>query len=140
MHFQFYFFLLWVQIEGEPEDKEQQKRTYSEDEKVQEAEQSGRPAASGKQCSRAGRVKRTARWAIRRELSEQIWSRRANVESKACQLTRKAGPTNNSRHQRAEIVNCARVGAIDLKSGAKTKTTTGCSKTRALTKRVPFRI
>ena len=42
MHFQFYFFLLWVQIEGEPEDKEQHKRKYAEDEKIQKAEQNGR--------------------------------------------------------------------------------------------------
>ena len=98
------------------------------------------PATSSEQCSRACRDKRTARRAIRRELSEQMSPRGANVESKACQFARKAGPTSNSHHQRTKIVNRARVRAINLKSGVKTKATTVRSKARALTKRVPFRI
>ena len=122
------------QIKGEPEDREHRRQ------KAEGRTRRANPAASSEQCSRACRDKRTARRAIRRELSEQMSPRGANVESKACQLTRKAGPTRNSHNQRAEIVNSARVGAINLKSGIKTKTTTGCSKTRALTKRVPFRV
>ena len=79
-------------MKGEPEDSEQQRI------QVRRPHKRANPAASGEQCSRACRDKRTARRAIRRELSEQMSSRGANVESKACQLTRKAGPTNSSRH------------------------------------------
>ena len=135
LYFSIFSFFFRGQMKGEPEDSEQQRII-----KVRRPHKRANPAASGEQCSRACRDKRTARRAIRRELSEQMSPRGANVESKACQLARKAGPTTNRPNQRAEIVNCARVGAINLKSGIKTKATTGCSKTRALAKRVPFRI
>ena len=60
--------------------------------------------ASNEQCSRACRDQRTARWAIRRELPEQMPTRGADVESEARQFSGKAGPLRNSSNQRAEIV------------------------------------
>ena len=62
------------------------------------------PTASSEQCSRACRDQRKARWAIRRELPEQMSTRGADVESKARQFSGKACPLRNSSNQRAEIV------------------------------------
>ena len=139
MHFQFFFLLSGADRrraggQGAPKEK------YAEDEKYKGRTKPANPAASSEQCSRACRDKRTARRAIGRELSKQMSPRGANVKSKTCQLARKAGATSNSRYQRAEIVNSAWGRTINLKSGVKTKTTTGSSKTRALTKSVPFRV
>ena len=134
----FKFYLLF--FEGRSKESQRTRKKSSRREKAEGRANRANPAASSEQCSRACRDKRTARRAIRRELSEQMSSRGANVKSKACQLARKAGATSNSRYQRAEIVNSAWGRTINLKSGVKTKATTGSSKTRALTKSVPFRV
>ena len=63
------------------------------------------PTNSTEQSSRARRNERTARLAIRRELPEQMAAKGPDVESEACQLTRKAGRPRRSSQQGAEIIN-----------------------------------
>ena len=67
-------------------EKEQQEKKGTR-EKAKGRTPSASPATLKKQSSRARRGKRAARWAIRKELPEQMPASRADVKSKAHKLT-----------------------------------------------------
>ena len=103
MNFQVFYFFFSRQVKVKPEDKEHQKKNMHKTRKDRRPNKRAHPAASSVQCSKACRDKRTARRGIRRKLPKQMPSRGAKYESKACQLTRKAGaPTTVASSERSK--------------------------------------
>ena len=138
--FVFSSFFFSAQHEGESGKCERKRTKRTRHEKKKRPNTVREPAISKKQSSSAPCDKRAARWAIRKELPEQMPASRADVKSKARKLTSWLLVISHSRNQRAKVINCTRVRTIQYPFRAETKLISSWSKTLTFEKRVPFSV